>query len=427
MKRIITSEGKRDRRRTMRHGLAAALVFVYLAATAGGAMAYSYMGWKYSDPLPPIDGRSMAMGGAGMASADGVRGINLNPALLGKSEGLEVVGTVFGIAAEESRDVPLHDSFDGVIADNTFALNTGFYDHYTAAVAYKVSGDLAWAPTVAIGYGQRLDMNYKYHVQYRDQDTQVEPMDKVLYDYYADGDGGISAFTVGLGQEVIDDVYVGLGVDFLRGSYDASERIVFPIDSEETDMEAKWEFDDVSGTQFTLGVLVETMHRLDVAFVYRSAFDLKVDDYSMSMSEPDTVITDSFTYEYPDAFALGFEYHPRNLIMTTLSFDVEFTRWSDFDDGRLDTDPDLDDTLVYRVGVEHGFYDDTQARFGFIYEPSYWDNTVARTGFCAGVGMYVWDVRLDVGGRLMMREYDVGDARVQETTTQAMVTLFHSF
>ncbi|MBD3347610.1 MAG: hypothetical protein GF400_00240 [Candidatus Eisenbacteria bacterium] len=412
----------------MRHVRAAALAALCVAVTAASAGAYTYTGWQqYGDPLPPIDGRSMAMGGAGMASADGARGIGLNPALLGKNQGLQVAATAFGMAAEESRDVPLHDSFDGIIAENTFALNTGFYDHYMLNVAYTPPDDLTWAPTVGVGYGPRLDMNYKYHVQYRDPDSQTEPNDKILYDYYAEGDGAVSAFTVALGQEVYRDVHLGLGVDFIRGDFEDRERYVYPPDSEESDSETRWEYDDVSGTQFTAGLLVETLHRVDIAFVYRSAFDLDVDDYSMSATGPDSTASGSFTYGYPDAFAVGFEYHPRNLIMTTVSFDVEYVRWSEFEDGSVEEDPELDDTVVYRVGIEHGYYDDTQARFGFIYEPSYVDNTVARTGFCAGVGLNLLGARVDVGGRIMMREYDVGDATLKETTTQAMATLVHSF
>ena len=411
----------------MRHAGVATLALLTLVLTAGSAGAFSYTGWSYGDAIPAMDGRSMAMGGAGMASMDGARGIGINPALVGKTGGLEVAATVLAIAAEESRDIPLHDSFDGIIADNTFALNTGFYDHYMASVAYKPSGDFAWAPAVAIGYRPRLDMNYKYHVQYRDPDTQVEPMDKVLYDYYADGDGGVNAFSVALGQEVAEDIYVGLGVDFLRGDYELSERTIYPPDSDDEDVTARSEFNDVSGTQFTVGLLVETLHRVDIAVVYRAAFDLGVSDYSIREAGSDAEMTGSFDHHHPDAFGVGFEYHPRNLIMTVVNFDVEYTRWSEFDDGLMDESPDLDDTVVYRVGVEHGFYDDTQVRFGFVYEPSYSDKTIARTGFCMGVGMDLLGMRLDVGGQLNLREYDVGDARLNETTTQAMVTIVHTF
>ncbi len=414
----------------MRYRGAAVLAIVCVVVAAGGASAFTYTGWQYGDPIPAIDGRSMAMGDAGMASQDGARGISLNPALVGKAQGIEVVATAYGIAAEESRNVPLHDSFDGVIADNTFALNTGFYDHYAVSVAFRPSGEFAWAPAVAIGYRPRLDMNYKYHVQYRDQDTQVEPMDKILYDYYANGDGDIGAFTLALGQEVADKVYVGLGIDFLRGDYEMRERYVYPIDSTQQDSDSRSEFNDVSGTQFTLGLLVETLHRVDIALVYRSAFDLKVDDYSTRAAGSDSVMSGSFEYNYPDAFGVGFQYHPQNLIMTTVSFDVEYTRWSDFDVSEgyvVASEPKLDDTMVYRVGVEHGFYDDTQARFGFVYEPSYMDKRVARTGFCAGVGMDLFGARLDVGGQMMLREYDLEGAKVRETTTQAMVTLVRTF
>ena len=177
----------------------ALLAFLVLA---GSASAYTYPEWRYGNVLPMYDGRSLGLGGAGVASADGVRGLSLNPALVGKTEGIELAVSGIVVGAEEARQVPLHDSFDGVIAYNTFALNTAFYDHYGGAVAFKPAGEFEWAPKVAIGYRPRLDMNYTYHVQYRDPDFQTEPADKILYDYYAEGSGGVNAFTVALGQEV---------------------------------------------------------------------------------------------------------------------------------------------------------------------------------------------------------------------------------
>jgi len=411
----------------MRRPAAAVVALAGLVFFSGSAGAFSYAEWAYGDALAPIDGRSIAMGGAGLASADGARGYALNPALVAKAEGVETAFTVLAIAAEEARDIPLHDSFDGVIADNTYALNTAVYDHYIGSIAFRPSGDLAWAPAVAVGYRPRLDMNYTYHVQYRDPDTQTEPNDKVLYDYYADGDGGVNAFTVALGQEVADDVYVGLGVDFLRGDFDAHERWVYPPGSENEDAESRTRYEGVSGTQFAVALLVEKLHRLDIALVYRAGFDLDVDDYSYRAAGSDSVFSKSFHHHYPDAFAVGFEYHPRNLIMTTVNLDIEYTRWSSFEDGLLDDAPELDDTIVYRVGVEHGFYDDTQARFGFVYEPSYVDNRTVRTGFCAGLGLDVLGFRVDVGGELGLREYLVQDGRLRETTTKMMATIVRTF
>ena len=433
----------------MRRAGTVAVALLILVTLSVSASAFSYPEWRFGDPIPPIDGRSLAMGGAGLASADGARGIALNPALLGKTVGVEVAATAYGIAAEEARDVPLHDSFDGVIADNTYALNTGFYDHYMASVAWKPALGFIEAtriPAVGIGYRPRLDMNYTYHVQYRDPDSQTVPNDKILYDYYADGQGGINAFTVGLGQEVVEGVYLGLGVDFLRGDFDTRERWVYPPDAEDEDAESRAEFNDASGTQFTVGVLVEKLHRVDVAVVYRAGFELGISDYSSREAGADTLVVGEYEYEYPDAIAIGFEYHPRNLIMTTVSVDIEYTRWSDFryrwipptplmpglasrDEEAVPVvyDPEFDDTVVYRVGVEHGFFDDTQARFGFVYEPSYVDNRTARTGFCAGVGLDILGLRLDVGGELTLREYSHDGGRVRETTTQAMATLVHSF
>jgi hypothetical protein len=372
----------------------------------------------------------MAMGGTGLAAQDGARGFGLNPALLGKTRGIEVAFTGLVISAEEARDMPVHDSFDGILVNNTYALNSSLYDRYIVGVAYRPSETLEWAPAVAVGYRPRLDMNYYYHVQYRDPDSQTEPNDKILYDYYAEGKGGVNAFTVALGQEVLPEVYVGLGVDFLRGDHDVRERWVYPHASADTTY--GYDYDNVSGTQFTLGVLAESFHRVDVALVYRSAFELAIDDYSSWVTRGDsTKITEtgSFTYRYPDAFAVGFEYHPRNELLTTVNVDIEYTRWSDLEDKHAG-DPDLDDTIVYRVGVEHGYYDNTQARFGFVYEPSYTNNKTTRTGFCVGVGLNVLGARLDLGGQLGLRDYEIAEpvpSRVRETTTLATATVVHRF
>ena len=403
-----------------------ALALLAFLALAGDASAYTYAEWRYGNPLPMYDGRSLGLGGSGIASADGVRGMSLNPALLGKTEGIELALSALVVGAEEARQVPLHDSFDGVIGYNTFALNTAFYDHYAGGVAFKPEGDFEWAPTVAIGYRPRLDMNYTYHVQYRDPDFQTEPADKILYDYYADGQGGVNAFTVAIGQEVVPDVFVGLGVDILRGDYDTSERWVYPPDSEEQDATARVEFNDITGTQFALGLLVEKLHRLDVGFVYRSGFTLQgqVDTGEAGAEERTNA---DLTYEYPHSFALGFEYRPRNEFRTSVNFDVEYTLWSDFKDDLLDEGPELDDTMIYRVGVEHSFFDKSLARFGFLYEPSYIDERNTRAAISLGLGLDVLGVRLDIAGQVGVREYDVEDTRIRETTTLAMATVVHTF
>jgi hypothetical protein len=413
------------RRRAMERATMAIALLAFLVL-AGSASAYSYAEWRYGNVLPMYDARSLGLGGAGIASADGVRGLSLNPALLGKTEGVELAASGLVVGAEEARQVPLHDSFGGVIGYNTFALNTAFYDHYGGAVAFAPAGEFEWAPTVAVGYRPRLDMNYTYHVQYRDPDFQTEPADKILYDYYAEGSGEVNAFTVALGQEVVPDVYVGLGVDILRGDSDMGERWVYPPDSEEVNSSGRVEFNDLAGTQFSLGVLVEKMHRLDVGFVYRAGFTLE-GEYSVRAPGAEGATTGDFDYQYPNSFALGFQYHPRNIIGTAVSFDVEYTLWSEFKDSLLEEDQDFDDTMVYRLGVEHSFFDNSLARFGFVYEPSYIDRRNTRAAMSAGLGLEVLGVMVDLAGQVGVREYDVGGARLRETTTLAMATVVHTF
>jgi long-subunit fatty acid transport protein len=438
MESRISAGNQNRRRRQMRLPTAATAVIV-LIALAGSAGAFTLGEWeRFGYVMSTYDARTLAMGGAGLASEDGAAGMALNPALLGKMQGIDVAVTGMVVLAEEAREKPLHDSFDGVIGYNTYALNNSVYDRYVGAIAFSPSSELTeldWAPNVGIGYGPRLDMSYGYHVQYRDPDFQTEPPDKILYDYYAEGDGGVNAFTVALGQEVAPDVYVGLGVDFMRGDYEMSERWVYPVDSDEEDQSQYAEFDDVSGTRFTVGLLVERFHRLDVSAVYRGPFTLK-GDYDVRPVEPVASSTGEFDHDYPGTFAIGVEYHPRNLLMTTVSCDVEYTPWSDFTqhlevDGNegveVENDPDLSDVLAYRIGVEHAFFDDTFARFGFAYLPSYVEEGRPTAAFSLGLGLDVLGVRVDIGGQVGLREYEIEDGRVRETTTLAMATVTHTF
>ena len=405
----------------------AAVTLLALMALAGTAGAFTLPEWeRYGYAVTIYDARTLAMGGAGLAAAEGAIGLVVNPALLGKTEGLDVAFTGAVVLAEEARETPLHDSFDGVIGYNTYALNNEVYDRFVGVVAFDPSSEFSefdWAPVVAIGYGPRLDMSYGCHIQYRDPDFQTEPADKILYDYYLEGDGGVNAFTVGLGQEVAPDVYVGLGVDFLRGDYKTSERTVYPPDSDEEDVSTSTEYENVAGTRFTLGLQYEAFHRIDMALVYRTPFTL---DGSFSSSDGGRSSED-FEYKYPGTLALGVKYRPRNLLTTVVTADIEFTNWSDLDD-TMDGDPGLDDTVVYRLGVEHGFFDDTFARFGFAYVPSYVDNSTTTAAFSLGLGMELMGVRVDLGGQVGIREYGMGDVdRVRETTTLAMVTVTHAF
>jgi hypothetical protein len=423
--------GSLNTRRWEMRRFAAALALLAVVALCGVAGAFTLAEWeRYGYMMPTYDARSLAMGGAGLASADGARGLSQNPALLGKTAGIDVALNGMVVLAEESRETPLHDSFDGIIAYNTYAFNSGVYDRYAGSVAFRamtvtVNGS-ELTTGVGVGYSPVVDMSYSYHVQYRDPDTQAEPADKILYDYYIDGDGGVNALSVGLGQEVVSDVYLGLGVEFLRGEYDVSERWVYPPGSDDEDTDARAEYNDVTGTRFALGLLAERMHRFDVAVIYRTPFELK-GDYSNRPQGADAGSEGEFTYKYPGVLALGLEYRPRNLMMTRVNLDVEYANWSDFEDDTLDDNPDLEDTFTYRIGVEHEFFDDTMARFGFSYQPSYVDSRSSTAAFSVGLGLDVLGVRVDLAGQVGLREYEIDEGRVRETTTVAVATVAHTF
>ena len=66
--------------------LTVALTLLALAALAGSAGAFTLAEWeRYGYTISTYDARTLAMGGAGLASAEGARGLTVNPALLGKT------------------------------------------------------------------------------------------------------------------------------------------------------------------------------------------------------------------------------------------------------------------------------------------------------------------------------------------------------
>jgi hypothetical protein len=411
--------------------LTVAFTLLALVGLTGVAGAFTLAEWqRYGNMMPIYDARSLAMGGAGVASADGARGLKINPALLGKTQAIDIAMNGMVVVAEEAREVPLHDSFDGIIAYNTYAFNSGVYDRYSGAVAYRAMtstvGGAELATGVGVGYYPTIDMSYNYHVQYRDPDSQTEPADKILYDYYIDGEGGIDAYTVGVGQEVVKGVYVGVGADFLNGQYDVVERWVYPTGSDQENQVARAEHNDVEGTRFAVGLLAERIHRFDLAVVYRTPFTL-TGEYTSRPAGAEASSKGDFDYKYPGTLTVGVEYRPRNLLMTRVDLDVEYANWSSFEDDTAGSDPKLDDTVTYRVGVEHEFFDKTMARFGFSYEPSYVDNTSTTAAFSIGLGLDVVGVRVDLAGQVGLREYEIEDGRVRETTTVAVATVTHTF
>ena len=91
-------------------------------------------------------------------------------------------------------------------------------------------------------------------------------------------------------------------------------------------------------------------------------------------------------------------------------------------------DPDFENTTTYRLGVEHGFFDSSFARFGFSYKPAYFDQSTSRAAFSVGLGMDLFGARADISGEVGVREYSLGGTeRLRETTSVAMASLYYAF
>ncbi|TPW13611.1 MAG: hypothetical protein FD129_1239, partial [bacterium] len=104
--------------------------------------------------------------------------------------------------------------------------------------------------------------------------------------------------------------------------------------------------------------------------------------------------------DYPGQIGLGVSLKPRNNPRTLFSLSAVRTFWADdlvdpiLEANSTITTTEVRNTWDFHAGVEHTFYNNLPARFGFVYRELYAANDVDEAGVAFGVGYKFekWDV-----------------------------------
>jgi len=326
---------------------------------------------------------------------------------------------------DEDRAFPYHDSFDGFVGYNTYAMNSNVYGSYAlgAAKAFPGSGRF---PNLALAGYPLYDWNYDYLEEVRDES------DALIGKNIMEHRDGIYAVSLGAAEKVIPWLDAGLSINYLKaGGY--FEQRVF---GDTTIVHLRREL-DADGFNLNLGVVAQILPRLRAGLVYRSQAQLDgtVEFSGKSIANPDSSTKLELTY--PQAVAMGVEFRPRNDLTTRLNFDIEFTQWSKFEDASDET-LEFDDVWEFSGGVEHQFFIGVPFRFGFRYQPSYHDEEITTTAVSFGTGFATQGFQIDFGGEIGTRTWRQMDLfpestfggvertekdRVEESHLRAMISV----
>jgi hypothetical protein len=401
------------------------VALVLLWPSARGAAAFTYFSYPYGEGAGPYDARSLAMAGTGVAYGPNVFALRTNPANLADVTGFMVNSTAVLTKVDEDRAFPFHDSFDGFVDYNTYAMNSNVYGSYAlgAAKAFPGSGRF---PNLALAGYPLYDWNYDYLEEVRDES------DALIGKNIMEHRDGVYAVSLGAAEKINSWLDAGVSINYLKAG-GHFERRVF---GDTTIVHLRREL-DADGFSLNLGAVAQISHRLRLGLVYRSQarLDGTAELSGMSIAGPDSSAKLELTY--PQTVVLGAEFRPRNDLTTRLNFDVRFTQWSRFEDA-ADESLEFDDIWEFAGGVEHQFFIGFPFRFGFRYQPSYHDKEITTTAVSFGTGFSTQGFQIDFGGEIGTRSWRQEDLfpesyhggtersgkdRVNESSLRAMVSV----
>jgi len=390
--------------------------------------AFTYHSYPYGEKVGAPDAHSLSMGGTGVAFQANAFALSTNPACLTQIKNFSTSSSIMVVKVDEDRAFPYHDSFDGFVDYNTYAMNSNLYSAYTFGVV-KAFQD-SRIPTLALAAYPLFDWKYDYSEEVRDDG------DLLIGKNIMGHDGNIYAISLGLADRANSWLSLGAALNFLNGDGEF-ERKTFGDDFIALERREV----DCDGINLHLGALAEVSSRIQVGLRYRS--EAKLDGTGRfsgdGIAAPDSSWDVELTYPY--SVALGVEYRPRNDLSARLTFDVEFTQWSHFED-KADTTIDFDDVWQFAGGVEHKFFMGYPFRLGFRYQPSYQDKQVTTTAITFGTGFPLENFQIDVGGEVATRSWReddlfpeelfggverAGKDRVKESLLRAMVSITYQF
>jgi long-subunit fatty acid transport protein len=374
-----------------------------LLAGAPAAHAYSYLESAYGTPVVGQSARGLGMGGALTAVSDGAWSVVHNPAMLAHAKERMAVASLRGVHYDETRFVPLFDSFESFITETAVTENPERYLRLNGGVLWRPEAEGSpWA--VAAGVYERYNFQFDFVDERRVADGRdTANRDKIKGTQTIRSASSIHSLSVGASYvEKVLSLGASLHHYFGDLSFSNATTPGFQVPANLREPEARDVLKrDVSGIGGTIGAAAHIDERVTLAASYELPVTLDVDWRRETLASGTTNVTDeSGETRYPGRLALGLALTPRNSPRTLFAIDAARTFWDDdLEDSVLEDNPvivlpGVRNTWEFRAGVEHTFYNDLPARFGFVYRELYALDEADEAGVAFGVGykMESWDV-----------------------------------
>ncbi len=353
-------------------------MLVLISSLSAFSISDSYFGHRYG----ALDARSFAMGGAGAYNDMRPAGFVMNPANLTAQKswaGLNI-NTVVN-RADDSRMIPLYNSFDNYIDDAVYASNINAYTDFAGAGFASISlADLRLG--LGLYHNPYLSYNGKYREEIRNnRNTDDDGYPEKIAQNDIDNDGTLykTGMAIALAYEFADYWDLNLGFDFGMMNAEVNQETTirwsdWAVQTAGADILPEysrlrdWELE---GEQMKLGLALRlgTRWGLGMSYVPESTLTLTGTDYTYRDAYRNTPVDSSLVvmdgdYELPSEFRVGMAYYPRNIMNTVFNFDMEMVGYSQ----NMDF---LDDVYNFYVGVEHHVVNRTPLRLGFQAVNSY--------------------------------------------------------
>ncbi|MBI5838095.1 MAG: hypothetical protein HZB25_12730 [Candidatus Eisenbacteria bacterium] len=350
------------------------------------------------------------LGGATTAIYDGSFSLTSNPAMLGWAEGSAVEATMRVARYDETRFVPLFDSFDQYLKETAVAENPSTYTGLNGGVVWKPAKSSPL--TLAGGFFERYNFQYNFVDERRNgTGTDRERRDKLMGTQYITSNRALYSASGGAAYR-FERFSAGATVHYYFGNLSLENRVVPGPVARAGGLDGptvKSFSRDVSGVGATLGFAAEVDPRVTLAASYEFPVKLGTDwrtEIADSATHVNTSAVGHADTRYPGRWALGLAYRPRNTLRTVFSVDAVRTLWKDVSTGDSVRAASpalatvlplaaLRDTWEIRFGLEHTFYNNLPTRFGLFYRQAYAADEVDVAGISAGTG-YKFD-KFDVG------------------------------
>nr|MDK2850467.1 hypothetical protein [Candidatus Cloacimonadota bacterium] len=357
------------------------LIALLVIATSLGAFSISdtYFGYRY----PAFDARSMAMGGAGVFNDMRPAAFLQNPANITVQKrfaGLHIATMVN--RADDTRMIPLYNSFDNYIDDAVYASNINAFTQFAGA-GFATIGISNFRFGLGAYQQPVLSFDGVYTEEIRNnRNTDDDGYPEKIAQNDIDNEGSLykTGAAISMAYAFSEYVDLNLGFDFGMMNADIEQKttirwtdwsrqqvddgVVLP----EYTRIADWDLEGEQlkfGAAFRLGphfglgwsyIPKTTLTREGTDFTYREA-------YRNTPADSTWVSLDS-DYDLPSEMRLGLTYYPRNIMRTVFSLDLEMVDYSQ----NMDF---LDPVYNIYAGVEHHVVNSIPLRLGFQAVNSY--------------------------------------------------------